>query len=191
MHLFVFADDCVEKHCPQGLWTNHAYLVIIRWMRSQQSTQTPPFCLATLCHLNKAMSCFSSCAPVTLNPKLIFLVENIYPLLLVQKGIANLGFCLQSRKRVLINAFTVRDQCISKMNLSLLESRYHCYLQSFNGVMFCRRNVVKTWLDWNWQLETCSATNLCLAKDMNVHEDARIECEELKIVQLIYFHLLV
>jgi hypothetical protein len=147
--------------------------------------------LATLCHLNKAMSCFSSCAPVTLNPKLIFLVENIYPLLLVQKGIANLGFCLQSRKRVLINAFTVRDQCISKMNLSLLESRYHCYLQSFNGVMFCRRNVVKTWLDWNWQLETCSATNLCLAKDMNVHEDARIECEELKIVQLIYFHLLV
>jgi hypothetical protein len=19
MHLFVFADDCVEKHCPQGL----------------------------------------------------------------------------------------------------------------------------------------------------------------------------
>jgi hypothetical protein len=77
MHLFVFADDCVEKHCPQGLWTNHAYLVIIRWMRSQQSTQTPPFCLATLRHLNEAVSCFSSCAPVTLNPKLIFLVENI------------------------------------------------------------------------------------------------------------------
>jgi hypothetical protein len=60
-----------------------------------------------------------------------------------------------------------------------------------NGVMFCQRNVVKTWLDWNWQLETGSATNLWLAKDMNVHEDARIKCEELKIVQLIYFHLLV
>jgi hypothetical protein len=105
MHLFVLADDCVEKHCPQGLQTNHAYLVIIRWMRSQQSTQTPPFCLATLCHLNEAVSCFSSCAAVTLNPKLIFLVQNIYPLLLVQEGINNLAFCLQTRKRVSINAF--------------------------------------------------------------------------------------
>lgn len=131
--ILVFADDHDNKHCSQSWVTNHGFF-IIRWMRSQQSAQTPPFCLATLPAISMKRWAYL-CAFAMSQPCL----DGRMPSLLQEFDNTWISACLQTRKRVLINAFTVRalrDGFAPARGAGTISP-----LNLFGGV-FCQRNVV-------------------------------------------------
>jgi hypothetical protein len=98
--IHVFADDHDNKHCSQSWVTNHGF-VIIRWMRSQQSAQTPPFCLATLPAISMKRWAYL-CAFAMSQPCL----DGRMPSLLQEEFDNTLDFCLLADKKKSV------DQCI-------------------------------------------------------------------------------
>ncbi len=103
-------------------------------MRSQQSAQTPPFCLATLPAISMkrwAYLCAFAMSQPCLDGRCLSYCRSLTTLWI--------SACLQTRKRVLINAFTVRalrDGFAPARGAGTISP-----LNLFGGV-FCQRNVV-------------------------------------------------